>query len=148
MNIITGTVNNLGNDLLLDASGDLIFGSNGDLFTTDDADVFLGDALPFRGYTNLNETMYKIIQAVQGSYPFDIYFGASVPLYISKTVTAQMISQIRTQIGDALVKDDRIKSVDQIDITFKAPKTLIISIFVTAIGQQQSSQFVFPYQLN
>jgi hypothetical protein len=146
INVITGTINILGNDLMLDSDGDLILNTNGDFYTTEDAEYQITD-LPYRGYVCLNETIYRTVEAIKGSYPFDSDFGADIPTFVSRTVTPQLIENIKVNLITELIKDDRIKEVRQIDVEFQPPKTLIVSIFVVPIGQNETSQFVFPYYI-
>ena len=143
---ITGSINNIGNDLLLDETGDIIFGSNGDFFTTEDSENYLTE-LPFRGYVCLSETIYRILTSIKGSYPFDINFGSNIGKKVSNNVTKAFVSELKTIIISELLKDDRIKSVTNITMNLRNQNELVIEISLLAIGQNDVSKFVFPFSV-
>lgn len=144
INVITGSINNLGNDLMLDESGDLITSSSGDFFTTEDSENYITN-LPFRGYVSLSETIYAILTSIKGSYPFDINFGSNIGTKVSSNVTKELVSELKTIIVNELLKDDRIKSITNISIILRNQNELVIEISLLAIGQSDSSKFVFPF---
>lgn len=144
INVITGSINNIGNDLMLDENGDLITSSSGDFFTTEDSENYITN-LPFRGYVSLSETIYRILTSIKGSYPFDINFGSNVMTKVSANVTRELVSELKTMIVNELLKDDRIKSVSNISIVLRNQNELVIEISLLAIGQSDVSKFVFPF---
>ncbi len=144
INVITGSINNIGNDLMLDENGDLITSSSGDFFTTEDSENYITN-LPFRGYVSLSETIYRILTSIKGSYPFDINFGSNVMTKVSASVTKELVSELKTMIVNELLKDDRVKSISNISIILRNQNELVIEISLIAIGQSDASRFVFPF---
>lgn len=139
--------NSLGIDFILN-NGDIDFSNNGDFLTTKDIeDSFPIEENLYEGYICLKETIYRIITAVKGSYPFDKLFGADIDLYILRDIR-ETFSNIRNVLEVELLRDDRIKSVEAITFRQIDDRRVDVYIKVVPIGREKSSQFVYPYNIN
>ncbi len=137
---------NLGNDLMLDENNDFIFGLNGDFYTTEDEEAFMDD-LPFEGYVALRQFVSICLDTVLGTLnPYDIDFGIGARLLVSRNI-AEVFPEFVERVQEQLLKDDRIQSVIKCD--YEIADTNMINVFVSilAVGQNVSSNFVFPYQI-
>lgn len=137
--------NNLGNDIILN-NGDIDFNDNGDILTTSDIEQKMGSELPFEGYVCLRESILDIVNGIKGTYPFDVQFGSDIDLYISRDIQETYL-HIKSVLERELRKDDRIQEV--VSINFRQVTERIINIYVKIlpIGREQSSQFVYPYNI-
>lgn len=141
--------NNFGNDLILDQYGDLIIGDNGDFATTEDLEKKIPEEdLPFPGYISIRESLYNVLLSEKGDWQFDISTGANVPYYISQPMNKKF-DDLKNSIRNEILKDDRIESVPDVSITkFPEQSLAEISITIKPVGQEKTSNFVFPYILH
>src|SRR5882724_10925385 len=123
---------NIGIDLMLSASddgvGDLVIGDNGDFLTTEDYEAKLNPSLvKFEGFVCLHETIYRVLQANKGDWIRDQDFGANITEHVSAPVNSKLFL-LEQKIETELLKDDRIKSVDNVKMSFVDQKTVKIEI--------------------
>lgn len=140
----------LGNDLMTivdeDNEVDLIIGDNGDFFTTLDFEQKIPENIPYEGYICLYECIYRTLQTSKGTWFYDLFFGVNIDDYISQTIDDNLFL-IKEDIEKALKSDDRIKEITKLNAFVSDSNTLTIEISFIPIGQNESSEFVFPYNL-
>lgn len=140
----------LGNDLMTstdeDNEIDLIIGDNGDFFTTLDFEQKIPDDILYEGYICLYESIFRTLQTSKGNFFYDLFFGVNIDDYISQTIDDNLFL-IKEDIEKALKADDRIKEITKLNAFVSDSNTLTIEISFIPIGQNESSSFVFPYNL-
>lgn len=138
--------NNLGTDIMLDDDGDLLLAPNGDLMDTDAYQTFDSDTTyPFDGYVNLRESVYRVLtyEASELSI-FDIYDGAGLNSLLSQNIDEQFPNFIE-RANQQLLKDDRIKEVNEIYYEINDINIVNVYIVLTTVGSNVPTSFVFPY---
>lgn len=137
---------NLGNDFILNDDNDIVIGSNGDWLTTFDYESANPQETQFYNYINIREAYFRRLNTLKGADIFNYDYGLNVSDLVSKNFD-EVIEILPERIRAELEKDDRTKSVDLINFSIGNDNTLVVNIFVTVIGQNETSSFIFPLSL-
>lgn len=135
-------MSNLGNDLMLN-DYDIVIGANGDYLTTLDYEKTLTN-LRYEGYICVRETIARIIE--YSMYELDMFERAGVGAnkYISSNVN-NIYNTLIDKIKEELIKDDRIRSVDNVEVTQVTLNIVTITVNLVVINSDELSEFVFPF---
>lgn len=135
--------NRFGDDVFLSRDGDIVFKDNGDVMTTRDYAAKKGDE-PFTGYYAVLRALSNRLMTSPGTYPFDPSYGADIQSFISNNRDANFTANIASAVENALLEDDRVRSVDSVEVSVIAEHYIVISARVRLIGSDSVSELVFP----
>lgn len=129
-----------GNDLIL-FNGDLAISARGDLASTNDYEKT--QSVPFDGYYNIIFSVFNRINTVVGELPIHPDYGSKLPLLVSKPGKQEFIDNLKNEINNALLQDQRISEVITSEISINGSFVSVKSEVVLT-GRSDSSVFIFP----
>ena len=133
----------LGSDVML-KNGDYIFSKGGDFFTTVDFEKANAMASRFPGYHNIFFSLADRLLTQKGANSFHPEYGSDIQRICSSPMTDDFEDQLRTEVHNTLIQDERVKNVDEILIEFKRNNTVMVTVSLTIAGTEQKAKFVFP----
>jgi hypothetical protein len=139
--------NNLGIDLYLN-NGDFEFNTSGDYFTTLDYAINNPSEELFDGYINYRESIARIINEIAGVYsPFYVDFGAGAKLLVSSIIVSEFES-FKERATQQIISDGRTSSIDQFYYEeIPDQNTVNVFLYLTAVGQNEPTPLIFPFNL-
>jgi len=132
--------NKYGNDLIL-FNGDLAISARGDLSTSTDYEKT--QSVPFAGYYNIIFSVFNRINTIVGELPIHPEYGSKLPLLVSTPGKQEFVDNLRNEINDALLQDQRISQVITSEVNISGSFVSVKSEVVLT-GRADSSVFIFP----
>lgn len=132
--------NKYGNDLIL-FNGDLAISARGDLASTNDYEKT--QSVPFDGYYNIIFSVFNRINTVVGELPIHPDYGSKLPLLVSKPGKQEFIDNLKNEINNALLQDQRISEVITSEVSISG-NFVSVKSEVVLTGRSDSSVFIFP----
>lgn len=134
--------NRFGNDILL-SDGDIVVSPTGDLLTTEDYEKLNPEDARFEGYFSILYSIVSKLLTQKGDNVFEPEYGSVLSDLLSTPNSPNLKTQIRTAIQQALQEDDRVLSVNYVNVD-QRDRYVFVKAGVILIGEDSVSELVFP----
>lgn len=132
-----------GNDLILQ-DGDLVATVSGNIYTADDYQNARGESFRFDGYYNMVFSFSDALFTPLGEIPYHPEYGTRLPFLVGSPGSPETTEIIRQSVIQAAQFDPRVKSVDEVSVTYGTDNTAQVRAKITLFGKTGASEFVFP----